>query len=693
MSQRVPQEILDALTRVNMPSVDTQQRSEEVITVEGLDIPVHRCACLVLGSGAAGLRAAVEAKRAGVDVLIASMSIYGGTSACSGSDKQTLHTAGTSNRGDDFRQLAQDIGSGGCMDHDTAYIEAVGSLGAMSGLQFMGLPLPQDRFGAVLRYQTDHDDVGRATSCGPRTSRLMVKVLAEEAQRLQIPFLKKCEGIKIIADETGIRGVVVIDREDDRNDYKLSLILCQHAVLATGGPGELYRDSVYPKHCYGSLGMLIEAGISCCNLTESQFGIGTRREEFPWNLSGTYVQVLPYIYSTDAEGNEYNFLADYYRTTQELVSNTFRKGYQWPFHATRMEDYKSSLLDLAIYRESQKGRNVFMDFLRNPKMVVGDQEFSLDRLDDDVRTYLVNNEAILDLPIDRLRQMNPLAIELYKMHGHDIAEKALPFNVSNQHMNGGAAVDIWNQTSMPSCYAVGEVSGTHGVTRPGGAALNAGQVGGMRCAQHIGASNKHTPSDADAELSRGDLTACIQEIANSLSSTTDNALSIADVRDEIQSRMSDKAGFICQIADIHDAHSAASALRHLCIDKGFAINSATRAADIFRWKHMALSSEAVLAALDHYSDNGGGSRGARAMCSADGEVGLEAHDEDLSAFRYIREREEDKTQKIMVQYIDQQMQISEQSVRDYEDPNIIFFEKNWHHYLTDNIYRQGFDHT
>ncbi|VTO17461.1 Uncharacterised protein [Klebsiella variicola] len=36
-------------------------------------------------------------------------------------------------------------------------------------------------------------------------------------------------------------------------------------------------------------------------------------------------QVIPYIYSVDSEGNEHNFLADYYRTTQELASNIFRK--------------------------------------------------------------------------------------------------------------------------------------------------------------------------------------------------------------------------------------------------------------------------------------------------------------------------------------------------------------------------------
>ncbi|WP_423867268.1 hypothetical protein, partial [Bradyrhizobium sp.] len=38
-------------------------------------------------------------KRHGIDVVVATQNLYGGTSACSGSDKQTLHTAATGRHG------------------------------------------------------------------------------------------------------------------------------------------------------------------------------------------------------------------------------------------------------------------------------------------------------------------------------------------------------------------------------------------------------------------------------------------------------------------------------------------------------------------------------------------------------------------------------------------------------------------
>ncbi|MDD7985356.1 FAD-binding protein [Lentisphaera marina] len=695
MSQTIPQHILDSLTRVKMPGGASERQHKEIVEIAGMQVPIYTTSSLVLGSGAAGLRAAVELKRKNIDVTVASSSMFGGTSACSGSDKQTLHTAGTSNRGDDFVKLGQDISSGGGMDKDTAYIEGVDSLRAFSSLQYMGLPLPQDRFGAVLRYQTDHDEVGRATSCGPRTSRLMVKVLCEEAIRLGVDFLKGTTGVQILKSQRDGQevssGLIAINRTDESNEFGLIVILCDKLILATGGPGELYRDSVYPKNCFGSLGMALEAGIEATNLTESQFGIGTRRTEFPWNLSGTYVQVLPYIYSLDKDGKEYNFLAEYYRSTQELVSNVFRKGYQWPFHATRMLDYGSSLVDLAIFIESQKGRTILMDFNRNPEAVVNDQEFSLERLDDDVRDYLVNNEALQELPIDRLRQMNPLAIELYKMHGHDISKDPLPFNVSNQHMNGGVDVDIWSQSSLKSCYAIGEVAGTHGVTRPGGAALNAGQVFGTRCAEHIASQGAETPASEGLQEHQATIESIFNELSKAVAN--ENQPTCDEVRDIIQNRMSDKAGFICQRDEVLKALLDTQTLNRK-LEKGLSIKTSRHAASYFQWRQTALSAEAVLNCLTLYIKNGGGSRGARALCAKDGSDVPDTRLGELNEYRFITEKEAHKNEKIVIGLDPKTNDFVTRidPLREMEDPSKIFFEKNWAPYLTEEIYQKGFKH-
>ena len=116
--------------------------------------------------------------------------------------------------------------------------------------------------------------------------------------------------------------------------------------------------------------------------------------------------------------------------------------------------FGSSLLDLAVYRETHAGRKVFMDFNRNPLPVPGDAEFNLDRLDDDVRSYLANWGAARNAARP-VAQNNPLSIELYKRYKYDITCDPFEFAINNQHMNGGLAVNTWGETNLAGCYAVG----------------------------------------------------------------------------------------------------------------------------------------------------------------------------------------------------------------------------------------------
>lgn len=688
MSPSVPQHILDALTDVAMPRLNAAPEASEQICVAGFDIPVFRCGSLVIGSGAAGLRAAVEMKRRDVDVMVISQSAWGGTSACSGSDKQTLHTANTKDQGDDFQAMAAAIRAGGAMDEDTAYIEAVGSIRAMASLQYLGLPLPQDDLGGTLRYQTDHDEVGRATSCGPRTSRLMVKVLAEEAMRLNIPLYNHTTAVKVLTDGQGatarVTAVLAIrpKTSSEANPYGLALFQCSALVFAAGGPGELYRDSVFPNGCFGTLGLALETGLELVNITESQFGIGTRREGFPWNLSGTYVQVIPHIFSVDETGTEHHFLADYYLSTQEMASNIFRKGYQWPFHASRMLNFESSLVDLAIFREGQKGRRVYLDFNRNLLPVPGDKAFSLNRLDEDVAAYLKTSGAVQDRPIDRLRHMNPLAIELYKRYKVDITAAPLEFAVNNQHMNGGIAVDTWGRTSIAGIYAVGEAAGTHGATRPGGSALNAGQVFGTRVAEHVAATGQaNNPPDADisgqAEDAVGALNAVLQ--AQSL-------CHIKEIRAEIQARMSDKAGILCTAKDVSAARAEARELNAKIRKNGISFSRISEVGRVLQWQQMALASEAVLAALDHYIAAGGGSRGARAICDPNGSAMPKTRHGELPEFRFRPENDVDKTSQLLVRLRGGQMEVTIRPNRSFDPEAKSFFERDWPAWLTGSIF-------
>lgn len=686
MSEPVNQSILDALTDVPMPRLPPEPAPGQHLTVCGVSVPLHRAECLVIGSGAAGLRAAVELTRRGRRAVILSQSAWGGTSACSGSDKQTLHTANTADKGDNYTAMARAIRAGGAMDEDTAYVEAVGSARAMASLQYLGLPLPQDPFGGTLRYQTDHDEVGRATSCGPRTSRLMVKVLAGEAIRLGVPLFNQTAAVRLLVQGDGasrrVAGALTLRHADRsaQNPHGMCLFAAPQVVIAAGGPGELFRDSVYPGGCFGALGLALEAGIDLVNLTENQFGIGTRREGFPWNLSGTYVQVIPYIYSLDAQGAEHNFLGAIYRTTQELASNIFRKGYQWPFHASRMLDFGSSLIDLAIVRENAAGRRVFMDFNRNPLPVPGGAEFSLDRLDPDVSAYLKSAGADQALPIDRLRKMNPLAIELYRRYKVDIAAGPLEFAVNHQHMNGGIAVDVWGRSSLSGLYAVGEAAGTHGATRPGGAALNAGQVFGTRAAEHIAAQPKARTVENVTDMAE----TAVSQLLSLL--RTGSNMTPQTLASNVQTRMSERAGILCTAPEVATALAEAAALNERIRAEGIAPGRPGGALRAVQRAQMALASEAVLTALDHYIALGGASRGARAICDPAGTALPFTAAGPLEDLRFRAEDPAQGARQILIRMEGTRMTVRTRPNRPFDDSARRFFERDWPNWLTGAIY-------
>jgi hypothetical protein len=349
-----------------------------------------------------------------------------------------------------------------------------------------------------------------------------------------------------------------------------------------------------------------------------------------------------------------------------------------------MLDFGSSLVDLAIHRETAAGRRVFMDFNRNPLPVEGDQPFSLERLDDDVRHYLGNAGATQDLPIQRLAHMNPLAIELYRRYKVDIAAEPLEFAVNNQHMNGGILVDIWGRSSLAGCYAVGEAAGTHGVTRPGGAALNAGQVFGTRAAEDIAAGGraKIAPGAVTAGLAEREL-AALHDIVRPGSSLT-----IKSVRASVQARMSDHGGIICEAAGVASAFAEARQLNAEIAGHGIGYAHAGEAIRAVQWHQMALASEAVLAALDHYIRNGGGSRGARTICDPLGDAEPSTRHGSLGQYRFRNERPEHREEQIVVRFDGTAMVISTRPNRSLDETEKPFFERDWPDWLTGLIHAQ-----
>lgn len=438
---------------------------------------------VVVGSGASGLNAADRLWQHGVrDMALVTERMNAGTSRNTGSDKQTYYKLSLAGKGlDSVHKLAQVLYDGGCVDGDHALCEAALSCQGFFKLVELGVPFPHNACGEYVGYRTDHDFNDRGTSAGPYTSRYMTEALECNVRKTHIPIYENFQVIQILTYLKKLYGVLCLDTQN--GNYVL--IRCTNVIYATGGPAGIYADSVYPSSQLGASGIAFEAGIVGKNLTEWQYGLASLNPR--WNVSGSYMQVLPRVISTDQDGgDEQEFLSGFYRDKNEMLNMLFLKGYQWPFDVRKIAR-GSSMIDLLVYRETCiRGRRVWLDYQKNP----GNAPIDFHALSEETNRYLYQSQACQQTPYERLCQLNAPAVFFYKEHGVDLKTQSLEVAVCAQHNNGGFSVDAWWQTETKGFFSVGEAAGTHGIYRPGGSALNAGQVGSMRAAEYIAVHRK-----------------------------------------------------------------------------------------------------------------------------------------------------------------------------------------------------------
>ena len=590
---------------------------------------------LIVGAGAAGLKTAVTLDRFGKkDLLLVSEGLRSGTSRNTGSDKQTYYKLSLAgDAADSVRAMAEDLFAGECVDGEHALAEAALSVRSFYHLADAGVPFPENEYGESIGYRTDHDSRGRASSAGPYTSKLMTEALFQEAVDRGIPMEDRLQLIRIFTKDEALSGALFLLRSPAKeapDRARFVLFRCENLVLATGGPAAMYRDSVYPLSQTGASGTAFLAGVRGRNLTEWQFGLASVKPR--WNVSGSYMQVLPRFISTDENGEDpREFLSEYYDDPETLLLHVFRKGYEWPFDAAKLEG-GSSLIDLFVFEESiVKKRRIFLDFRSDPAALDGTAASGAAAGTDMVRhypkeayEYLSAADALAETPVERLLQLNKPAYDFYLEHGVDLKNEMLEIRISAQHNNGGLLVDAHWQTNIRGIYAVGEVSCTHGVRRPGGSALNAGQCGATRAAEAIAFGK----TEAGGQTSDASL---LQEAAAFLSQLSFGPEDrIAELFTAAAARMSAAGGMIRNAVKISEALEETDALLQHYFEAVHP-SGVRRLGAYYRLYDVLTAQKVYLSAMQDYILHGSGSRGS-ALYTAPG--GVQPHPALSETYRY-----------------------------------------------------------
>ncbi|MBR4073374.1 MAG: FAD-binding protein, partial [Clostridia bacterium] len=322
-----------------------------------------------------------------------------------------------------------------------------------------------------------------------------------------------------------------------------------------------------------------------------------------------------------------------------------------------------------------KNRKVYLDFTKNP---FGMTDIEYNKLSNEALEYLSKAEALFGTPIDRLKKMNTPAIELYKGKGLDITKEYLEIALCAQHNNGGIAVDMWWQTSVKGLFAAGECAGTHGITRPGGSALNAGQVGSLRAAQYISANGNKLISGTEFEEIAEKAAACHRETAKKVIGKVDN---IKAMIMGAQRRMSDCAAAIRRPDEMKKALAEIQTeYNTLCQNVG--VKNEKCLYLYYKLKDILVTQQAVLAAMIDYSNAVGDTRGSSLYFDKKGELrdGLD------EIFRFTEEKGDTRTKIQETVLTENGFESFWRDVRPIPQ-NDDFFENIWRQYRENkNIY-------
>lgn len=558
---------------------------------------------IVIGTGAAGFQAALRLYQNGErDLAILAEDVNAGTSRNTGSDKQTYYKLSLASGDlDSVRTMAEDLFAGQCVDGDQALCEAALSSRSFFRLTELGVPFPCTEYGEFMGYKTDHDRGRRATSAGPYTSKLMTECLERSVKEKNIRIMDQMQVIRLLVKNREIYGVLCLDKSE-KEEAGYLLIWCRNVILATGGPAGMYHDSVYPVSQLGGSGLAFEAGAAGKNLTEWQFGLASLHPR--WNVSGTYMQVLPRFVSTDGDGGDQReFLMDYFDTEEEMLSMVFLKGYQWPFDVNKIFG-GSSVIDLLVYQETiLKGRKVYLDFTKNP----GGGNIPFEKLSQEAYDYLKQAGALFGTPIERLRQMNEPAISFYQDHKVDLYQEKLEIAICAQHNNGGISTDAYWETRIQGLFAVGEACGSHGVTRPGGTALNAGQVGAVRAAEKIRLRKLHEKKSVISNVTELLLREEVREFVE-LPKKASGTIALGGLWKKAAKRMSACGGMIRNRENLESAleETEAELEGYLKLVK---CPSEDQLPMFYRLRDMLISQKVYLFAMLDYAKSSAGSRG------------------------------------------------------------------------------------
>lgn len=461
---------------------------------------------LIIGSGGAGLRSALSAHEESPDlsITVVSRGTVGrhGLTANACSDRMAFHVSFpfTPPGGDlAWKEHAKDIYEGGgfVSDPNLADILARESADAYYRLAELGVPFARGVKNRPKQFVTDGSNYPRACYTGPYTAGEIEKALLNAVGKTNIELIGNLALVSLIKDEKTERVTGAIFVSDETNEPVA--ISAGAVVIATGGPGRIFENSVYPSGMNATPWMAaLRAGATLVNTEFIQFGLASPATSLA--CSGSLMRALPRITS-----NGHELLEDVRKIApgRDPIELLFKKGASWPVSA----DSPARAVDIAVWRSRIRGETVRLDYRYNPAFA--DSDHLSRRMSEIIKVWyrdrgvILTTNGSLSKPIERLLGINPQVINWFGDRGIDLYSEPIEIHHAAQHFQGGILINTSAETGVQGLYACGEAAGgQHGANRPGGNSLLdcqvMGNIAGREAARFAKALDK-SGSDVSGE--------------------------------------------------------------------------------------------------------------------------------------------------------------------------------------------------
>lgn len=421
---------------------------------------------LVVGSGAAGLSAAIEGAKYGKVLVVAK-----GTFTDTSTNMAQGGIAATGAPGDSVELHIRDTlraGDGLCNRTAVRHIIKSGHA-RLTELIAWGARFDRRRRMFDYAIEGGHSVPRILHAGGDATGSELQRVLLSRAVSTSaIQLLENTFVVDILTARNRSVGALIFDEQHGKR-----AVWARCIVLATGGAGQLYRETTNPVVATGcGLAMAYRAGATLQDLEFIQF--------HPTTL---------YI-----AGATRALVSEAVRGMGGILRDRFGTRFMKDYHPA-LELAPRDVVSRAIVRQMAKTN--------------------------DTNVYL----HLEHIGAAAVRRRFPTLHKLCEKFEIDVAKDPIPVRPSAHYMIGGVSTDVWGRTTLPGLLAVGEVgcTGLHGANRLASNSLLeclvVGHNAGAICRSLVKSSPPPTPLRLSFKQKKGETTYIdIEDVMNSLRS-------------------------------------------------------------------------------------------------------------------------------------------------------------------------------